>query len=332
MGELTADVADTSLCHHGRCAYETAQEGVQGAMRTVELGAMKVWSAAFRPTVLRPDRAAGPRPARPDAAPHYHLTLLLEGSALATHGERELPLSVGDFYVDDCALRHEIRTGACRAVGVVLPKALLPLPCDQADTVLGRRMPSRDGVGALLARFLTRLTEETTAYRPPDAQRLGSVLSGMVAALLGCAVDRERALPVAALLGCAAGRERALLPANSRTALLLRIAQYIQQRIADPGLTPRAVAAAHGLSPSYLHRLFQDESTTVAAFIRRLRLERARFDLADPAQGSTSIRAIAARWGFARATDFTRAFRAAYGVPPADYRRHCHVPSGRIAT
>ncbi|GHE45248.1 AraC family transcriptional regulator [Streptomyces longispororuber] len=297
-------------------------------MRVVELGAMEVWSASFRPMVLWPD----PRLTRQDAAPHYHLTLVLDGRAAVSHGLRELPLRAGDFFLGDCAQPHEIRTGPIRAVGVVLPKALLPLPCDQADKVLGRRMPSRDGVGALLARFLTRLTEETSAYRPPDAQRLGSVLSGMVAALLGCAVDRERALPIAALLGFAAGRERALLPAGSRTALLLRIAQYIQQRLADPRLTPRAIAAAHGVSPSYLHRLFQDESTTVAAFIRRLRLERARFDLADPAQGSTSIRAIAARWGFARATDFTRAFRAAYGVPPADYRRHCHAPRGRIAT
>ncbi|MEW9516154.1 AraC family transcriptional regulator [Streptomyces tubercidicus] len=50
------------------------------------------------------------------------------------------------------------------------------------------------------------------------------------------------------------------------------------------------------------------------------RLEHARRDLADPAQHATPIHAIAARWGFPRAADFTRAFRAAYGSPPRDYR------------
>ncbi|MFF0222770.1 helix-turn-helix domain-containing protein [Streptomyces sp. NPDC004629] len=42
----------------------------------------------------------------------------------------------------------------------------------------------------------------------------------------------------------------------------------------------------------------------------------------------TPIHAIAARSGFPRAADFTRAFRRAYGVSPSDYRHQAAPPAG----
>ena len=70
----------------------------------------------------------------------------------------------------------------------------------------------------------------------------------------------------------------------------------------------------------YLHRLFQHDGITVAAWIREQRLERARRDLADPALRAVPVHQIAARWGFSHAAVFSRAFRAGYGVAPNDYR------------
>ncbi|WP_356948507.1 helix-turn-helix transcriptional regulator [Streptomyces sp. P9-2B-2] len=80
------------------------------------------------------------------------------------------------------------------------------------------------------------------------------------------------------------------------------------------------VAAVHHISLSSLHRLFQGEDLPVAAWIRHQRLERARRDLTDPALRHETIHEIAARWGFSRAADFTRAFRTHYGMPPRDCR------------
>jgi AraC-like DNA-binding protein len=253
----------------------------------------------------------------PTTVRHYHLTLLLEGSAVVTDGGRDTVLRPGVFHCADWIRPCELRgTGPVRAVRVELPEELLPLPREEAERAPGRRLPGRDGAGALLARFLTELTEHTGTYQPADGPRLGTVLGTMAAALFTHAPESAGSVP----------------PEAPGRALALRIAAFIRRRLADPELTPRAIAAANGISLSYLHRLFQDESDTVAAFIRRQRLERARFDLADPAQGGVPVHAIAARWGFARATDFTRAFRAAYGIPPTDYRRHACAPSGRIAT
>jgi transcriptional regulator GlxA family with amidase domain len=63
----------------------------------------------------------------------------------------------------------------------------------------------------------------------------------------------------------------------------------------------------------------------VAGWIRSRRLERCRRDLADPSLAAHPVAAIATRWGFASAADFSRAFRTAHGVPPAEYRRFARV-------
>ena len=106
---------------------------------------------------------------------------------------------------------------------------------------------------------------------------------------------------------------------------------FIRQHIHDPRLTPSLIAAAHHISVSYLHRVFtgQSEGETVAAWIRGRRLESAYRDLADPALRAMPIQAVAARWGIHRASDFSRAFKAAYGVSPSEHRHR--ALSGRAA-
>ncbi|MFD0351111.1 helix-turn-helix domain-containing protein [Kitasatospora aburaviensis] len=130
---------------------------------------------------------------------------------------------------------------------------------------------------------------------------------------------------MSALLAHHLDAEEALPPESRRRALTHRIRAFIRTRLHDPGLSPGAVAAAHHISVSYLHRLFEGEEETVAAWIRRQRLERARRDLADPALAAVPVHVIAARCGFPRAADFSRAFRGAYGLAPRDFR-HDAVP------
>jgi AraC-like DNA-binding protein len=125
---------------------------------------------------------------------------------------------------------------------------------------------------------------------------------------------------LSALIAHAFEADNSLPPETHRQTLVLRIRSFIQQHLHDPQLTPRTIAAAHHISRSYLYRLFEHEEESVAAWIRRQRLEHARRDLAEPAMHSTPIHAIAASWGFSHAADFTRAFRTAYDMSPTDYR------------
>jgi AraC-like DNA-binding protein len=65
---------------------------------------------------------------------------------------------------------------------------------------------------------------------------------------------------------------------------------------------------------------------TVSGWIRQRRLEGCRRDLLDPTFGDRSVSAIAARWGLTDAAHFSRLSVAAYGLPPAEYRR-ANTPS-----
>lgn len=112
------------------------------------------------------------------------------------------------------------------------------------------------------------------------------------------------------------GRTSTDTPGGNR-ALLLRIQAFIDRHIADPDLTPQAIARAHQISLRYLHKLFESEDATVGRYIQRRRLEECRRDLARHAHGST-IAAVAHRWGFISAAHFSRVFRAAYGLSPVN--------------
>jgi AraC-like DNA-binding protein len=108
--------------------------------------------------------------------------------------------------------------------------------------------------------------------------------------------------------------------------LLLRVHAFIEEHLGEIDLAPGIVAAAHHISLRHLHRLFETQHTTVAGWIRHRRLERCRKDLADPAQHTMPVSAVAARWGLPDSAHFSRLFRHTYGLPPAEYRRTCLLP------
>ncbi|MFF5443197.1 helix-turn-helix domain-containing protein [Streptomyces achromogenes] len=184
------------------------------------------------------------------------------------------------------------------------PRALLPLPNRYVDRLICRALPGNQGMGRLLADFLTRLTEDSTTYTPHDAARLGTIALDLVTATLAHFLERERDIP-------SESRQRVLYA---------QITSFIEHHLGDTSLTAGEVAAAHHISVRSLHRLFQQHGVTVRSWIRGQRLEHCRRDLADPLKRHVPIHAIAARWGFAQPADFTRAFRALHGITPSDYR------------
>ncbi|MFH0245549.1 helix-turn-helix transcriptional regulator [Streptomyces sp. HK10] len=96
-------------------------------------------------------------------------------------------------------------------------------------------------------------------------------------------------------------------------------------------MSPPAIAAAHHISLSHLHRLFRDEGSTVSAFLRDQRLRRIRQDLSDPALRRTPVHTVAARWGLTDPSAFSRAFRIAYGISPSDHRQRALARGGTPA-
>ncbi|MGY0056700.1 AraC-like ligand-binding domain-containing protein [Streptomyces sp. LZ34] len=279
----------------------------QGTLRVLDLGILQV-SLFTCPPLDSVRTATLIRKSDPEI---YYLAVPLCGHMGVVQDGREILVERGDLVLIGSSHPYRGRLdaagGTVSAAEMLIPRALLPLPDGLADRRCAIRLPGRAGMGALLTDFLTGLLNDTTSYGPSDSVRLGVI-----------ALD----LATAVLAHQFAGQEP---PETFQHALAMRVHSYIHQHLTDPELTPEQIAAAQHISVRSLHRLFRQQNTTVSAYIRCQRLEQARRELADPGLRTRPIHAIAARWGFPRPADFTRAFRAAYGMPPKDFR---HLAQG----
>jgi len=106
--------------------------------------------------------------------------------------------------------------------------------------------------------------------------------------------------------------------ASERDCIIDSIRGYINDRLHWPRLSPATIQAAFQLSRPTLYRMF-GAAGGLAQYIRSCRLQEASVTLIDvPGRPIVDI-AYAA--GFRSASDFSRAFRRAYGMTPREFRR-----------
>jgi AraC family transcriptional regulator len=107
-----------------------------------------------------------------------------------------------------------------------------------------------------------------------------------------------------------------------------RVVAHIAANLDAPELDLAELAAVACLSPHHFHRVYRSMTGEAASdTLRRLRLHRAAAELVSGGDGEEPVAAIARRAGYGSAAALTRAFAAAYGVPPATYRRRCRRPT-----
>ena len=96
-----------------------------------------------------------------------------------------------------------------------------------------------------------------------------------------------------------------------------RVHAYLSTNL-DRDVDLEHLAGVACFSPFHFHRIYHAlQGETVAESVRRMRLHRAAIDLIE---GEVPIARIASRAGYGSQAAFTRAFRSAYGTPPAAYR------------
>ena len=98
-----------------------------------------------------------------------------------------------------------------------------------------------------------------------------------------------------------------------------RVAQrYIEDNFRSPLLSPETVAAHLCVSPRQMHRVFEDAGKTLAAEIRRIRIEYAASLLrGNPARPVTDI---AYECGFDSLATFYRCFKTEFQVTASEFR------------
>lgn len=98
----------------------------------------------------------------------------------------------------------------------------------------------------------------------------------------------------------------------------LRVLTNIQEHL-DEALDLEELAQVACFSSFHFHRIFAAMTgETIADHVRRLRLERAAMELRS---GAKQVIQVALDAGYEAHAAFTRAFKAAYGVSPAEFRR-----------
>ncbi|WP_457585995.1 AraC family transcriptional regulator [Ensifer canadensis] len=99
---------------------------------------------------------------------------------------------------------------------------------------------------------------------------------------------------------------------------LHRVSDYIYGHLNEE-LDLDRLAEIACLSPHHWHRIYRAvHGETLAATVKRLRLQKAAADLV---QSDLPVEAIAQRSGYPNIQSFNRTFKAAYGLPPARYRK-----------
>ncbi|MEU2227340.1 helix-turn-helix domain-containing protein [Streptomyces sp. NPDC018347] len=230
--------------------------------------------------------------------------LLSRGVARIEQDGRDAVVEAGQLFVYDMARPVQLTfPERFRTKSLVLPREVLGLSESDLKRITAAPLGSESALGALLTPFLSRLVDTASTY----PRRTGESIARNV-------VDLVQTLAEERL-----GRSAPDAPTVARMSLL-RIRAYIDQHLTDPDLAPDVIARAHHISVRYLHKLFELEDITVSRWIQQRRLEQCRRDLARREVAGLTIAAIAHRWGFTSASHFSRVFRAAYGVSPAEWR------------
>lgn len=224
--------------------------------------------------------------------PCWYVNLQFDGICGIEQAGRRLDLHPGEVGLFDSdrvfTLDHSRRAGL-RVASLLLPKRLVA-----ADFAPGpHRLSDHPVYGRLLTEAALALFQ--------GAER-GAPVAGLHAVLR-------------TLLGLAAGAEA------GEAGPLLRLRGLIRARAARPGWSLNVCAAELGISPRQVQRLLASEDDGFAAALSRERLALAARMLRDPAEAHRPVAEIALAVGYGDPAPFSRAFRAAYGLPPGLWRR-----------
>jgi len=195
---------------------------------------------------------------------------------------------------------HMWRPAPARVLALFLPRAAVEAVVRDPDALHGQVIAFPSPAGRVLERELRPLIAGLHGLARAAAER--AVRVGAAAIL--AAFARQQRL---------AGRS----DAAERRALRGGIEVHVHANLHRHRLTPESILRNFAVARPTLYRLFEDEGG-LAAYIRNQRLRAAANELVDAP--TVAVADIASTLAFGSATDFTRAFRRAYGMAPSEFR------------
>ena len=239
------------------------------------------------------------------SADHILAALNLEGSFQYRHDKRRTLSATGDLLIFDTTRpwQLEIPQGDHKVLAMRIERSSL-LPLLNAPTLPTVQKLTDSQFAGLLGGYLRSLAALDAAPSAAEGQALAENFTGLLALALGA---REETRQTAGRTGLKAAR-------------LCAIRKHVEQKLNDPELTPAMVALHFGITPRYLHILFEETGVSFSRWVQTRRLKKCYDDLTDPACARLNIAEIAYRWGFSDQAHFGRCFRSLYGITPGEAR------------
>ncbi|KIQ64799.1 hypothetical protein TR51_11685 [Kitasatospora griseola] len=231
------------------------------------------------------------------------LTLQQRGTSLKEQDGRETSIRPGEFSITDASRVFRKRVDEdFTFTSFHFPRAELDVHERDLRALTATTFGPGEGSAALVATYLAGMAREAPALDEAVGRRAAATALDLLALLVDdrCGRDRPKGLHGAASLE--------------------RVKDHIRRNLGDPDLSPSGIAEANHISLRFLHKLFQQEGTTVGAWTRAQRLDRCSRDLRRSTAEELGVAGIARRWGFVNSSHFSRAFRAAYGMTPRDWQ------------
>lgn len=272
------------------------RQGFNAALSSAPLGRIQLNRAEGSAQDVYRTRQAVAR----SQADYFYLLCKSDSAWAAAQGERQARLEPGDCLLVDSRRCYAFHFGrSCDTVSLQLPTDWVERWLPDPAAACGRALDGRSGFGAALSAFARQLQPELADAPPLPPALLEDQLGALLAlAAGGTPVDTPRA-----------------------PGLQARIAQALQERHAEPGLTAATVAAMLGVSERSLHRAMAASGQTFAGQLMACRMAAARRLLDDARFDRLTVGEVGRRVGLLDPSHFVRAFRRTAGITPAALRR-----------
>ncbi len=276
-----------------------ANEGdeLRGSVTAHPIGSLTIGSTNINSQIYRRDRQV----IVDSGMDHYLLYLLLAGTIKAECDGTSFAARPGDICLFDLTRPYAsiAKTGA---------RVSLSIPRERIDGATGGR--SAHGLLLRAQSPVTRLLTSLILDLHADAREIGATDARAVEA---AAIDFVAAIIASQAL------DQSSVEGGLGSSLHRHILDFVDAHLADPELGSAMLMAQFQISRAHLYRVFAADGG-VATAIRERRLDIAYRRLKARESQTLSLTQLAYELGFAGSSQFSRAFRARFGVAPREIK------------
>lgn len=262
----------------------------------------------FMSKVVTPHERVVHDPALQRSVRHDYLLFgrIFSGSGRSEADGLEFDVRPSKLQLVDYSRRFVSEKTRCQSRGICIPHELIGFDPSQHPSVVTLDADSPQG------RLLASAQDELWAIKESGSVVDEELLAGVFVELVRKLMLRQN--------------EGSRLQTAAQLPMPLLLKDHIAINLHRPDLGAETLAMTFNVSRPTIYRHFE-ESRGVARYVRNARLERCFFELSIPSRERGRVAAVARRWHFHDAANFSRLFRERFGISPSEVLNGRRAPA-----